>query len=731
MKRNSHRRKKNIRRIRLILLLALIVPTSGWTVTKVAERFNIPIIIAQADKNSLDAIDDALHNLKFSQYIFLKQLANAIQDPNLRETLNSNELYNRLAVINIAINRFKAQNLSKYDDQKQVQINEILEGIKKNNIEVADKIIRPLQEGLSCDPKTGQCTNVQKVQQNLNSVEGTRLDVDGKLGTGTIHKIEEFILTKIDDSQNNFDSLKKIIELQSLPQPTLKTETKPPVDPLEPEQTDKNFKIISLLVTLALLIISLLPYIIILIKTKKLNRPSSNHQENFSNQSILQSPRVEESNLNQNEIYHQILTTLNQQIPSIVNRQIDLKLASIKYELREEIIESLRVNDRSNRAYSDVPPAPVEEKANYQSQRRDKNQSQVRDRNENIPQFSYQPVSSPLPRLVQTYNRDPRSLWKNALEVGETEASFNNRQSGKNTNITLSNRKRGIYAVIEERDNYFLIPSKHFRITDNNYKTIQAFFECREYQKDYSDRFYLVEPAKLSSMPDGKEWILEQKGILNFNPDYPVVELRKQLEKANKEKEQFQSKLEEIENEKQQLRSQVTKLTQRVNDRKDLTYSNVQSPPVEANQNSQSQPSYRNKNTAKSSYQAVSSPPPVLVETYNRDSRSSTRGAIEVSETQKSISDRSIGKSKKVTLETKNRGTYAILKEGSINYLVPSKYLRITDNNYLTVQALFECRNYKKRHPKGGFNLIKPAIVNTISANQQWQLQERGVLEFI
>ena len=46
------------------------------------------------------------------------------------------------------------------------------------------------------------------------------------------------------------------------------------------------------------------------------------------------------------------------------------------------------------------------------------------------------------------------------------------------------------------------------------------------------------------------------------------------------------------------------------------------------------------------------------------------------------------------------------------------------------IAKAFECCNYKKGYYER-FNLIKPAIVSKILANRQWQLQERGVLEFI
>ena len=61
-------------------------------------------------------------------------------------------------------------------------------------------------------------------------------------------------------------------------------------------------------------------------------------------------------------------------------------------------------------------------------------------------------------------------------------------------------------------------------------------------------------------MPNGKEWQLEEKGTVNFDPDFPELKLRSQLEQANQKCEQLQFKLKETEKERQQLTFQVAQL---------------------------------------------------------------------------------------------------------------------------------------------------------------------------
>ena len=120
-----------------------------------------------------------------------------------------------------------------------------------------------------------------------------------------------------------------------------------------------------------------------------------------------------------------------------------------------------------------------------------------------------------------------------------------------------------------------------------------------------------------------------------------------------------------------------------------------------------------------------------LLREYNQNCESNSLAAkiIEVSETQKSISDRSVGASQEVILEKKPRGMYGIITKDNYHYLVPSTRFRITDNNYKTVQALFKCDGYQKGLSEN-FKLAQPARVSSLSSNQQWQLEESGVLEF-
>jgi hypothetical protein len=147
-------------------------------------------------------------------------------------------------------------------------------------------------------------------------------------------------------------------------------------------------------------------------------------------------------------------------------------------------------------------------------------------------------------------------------------------------------------------------------------------------------------------------------------------------------------------------------------------------------------PIYQNQTFPEPTYQeaypeanyGISTPQtPQLVDLYNHNPRSLSGKAIEVGETEESINNRRLSGNQLAILENKRGGSYWIIKEDSIDYMLPKQNLKINEYNYSTVEVLFECRNYYPNYSE--YKLVKPAIVQIVSGGV-WQFQERGVLEF-
>lgn len=118
-------------------------------------------------------------------------------------------------------------------------------------------------------------------------------------------------------------------------------------------------------------------------------------------------------------------------------------------------------------------------------------------------------------QFVETYNQDKNSIADKAKAmVAETQASLNQRRSGNSDTVTLENTTQKKYCVIEEDNDYYLIPHAKIKIDEYNRTTLESLFNCTNFTSEYSD-FQLVKLAKVSQL-SSETWQLEEKGQLDF-----------------------------------------------------------------------------------------------------------------------------------------------------------------------------------------------------------------------
>jgi hypothetical protein len=109
--------------------------------------------------------------------------------------------------------------------------------------------------------------------------------------------------------------------------------------------------------------------------------------------------------------------------------------------------------------------------------------------------------------------------------------------------------------------------------------------------------------------------------------------------------------------------------------------------------------------------------------------RKAAETSIEVSPTEESLANREMGGTDPIVLKNKRRGIYGVYLDGNYHCLVPSQNFRINQNNYKSVEDLFECQNYDPNY-SDSYTVIRPAVVYPLAGGQAWQLQQRGVLRF-
>ncbi|MBW4533131.1 MAG: hypothetical protein KME09_04265 [Pleurocapsa minor HA4230-MV1] len=118
-------------------------------------------------------------------------------------------------------------------------------------------------------------------------------------------------------------------------------------------------------------------------------------------------------------------------------------------------------------------------------------------------------------QFVETYNQNKNSICDNAKTlVAERQVSLNQRRSGSANVVTLENTTQKKYCIIEEENNYYLIPHTKIKFDEFNKSTLESLFDCANLTSDYHN-FQLVKPAKVSQI-DSEIWQLEEKGKLNF-----------------------------------------------------------------------------------------------------------------------------------------------------------------------------------------------------------------------
>jgi hypothetical protein len=364
--------------------------------------------------------------------------------------------------------------------------------------------------------------------------------------------------------------------------------------------------------------------------------------------------------------------------------------------------------------------------------------------------------------IVDIYNSLPQVLAPKVVKVAVPDSQSNRDRP------SLAEQKNGNYWIVLVEANYWLLPQSGLRINQFNLATVKSLFDCQDYELSEHGDFVLLEAAQVSGMPNGKEWRLEKKGVINFDPNYPAAELRSQQKQTQQEIDRLQSELEETRKQNNRLNAQVAelaydtlqkiradlvtrdqfleqgrrvetweeKLNNTLNNLSETIYNQVYkdidkkfSEKLKNIEQDSTQENYtindREKPIKKTKDPEVLKPQ----KTTSIAPEKAYKISIEVSPTEESLVNRRMGGSEPIVLENKRRGLYGVYLDGNYHCLVPSQYFRISQHNYKSVEHLFECQNHDPNH-SDIYTVIRPAVVSPLAGGQAWQLQQRGVLRF-
>jgi predicted nuclease with TOPRIM domain len=387
-------------------------------------------------------------------------------------------------------------------------------------------------------------------------------------------------------------------------------------------------------------------------------------------------------------------------------------------------------------------------------------------------------------QLVQIYNEAVNLLAGYAIKVSLTAESYREPNASE---IILETSDRGNYwviATIEQKEQkYWLVPNGKILLDIHRLKTIQTLFQLEGKHSSSEAEFYLQQPAILSLLPNGRQWRLEEQGILVFgkysklsenisdrlrieinNQILPLIDklrsnqqaLISTVERSNTQVSQLESQLNKVQqdrhqekqdwlSEKQNLQEQFQQSTSSTSHAQNIVNPQIEQLTTKVSQfesqlNKVQQDRQQEKQDwlsekqnlqeqlqqSKSHAQNIFDSQFGIIYDYNKTSILE-KAIATVSITQKSWDNFKIRNNNQIEFKEIEQGNYLILKEENMNYLIPRENFRVAESKFEILQALFICIGYEIEY--SDFQIIKPAKVSKGSSGV-WQLQEQGILVF-
>ena len=155
-------------------------------------------------------------------------------------------------------------------------------------------------------------------------------------------------------------------------------------------------------------------------------------------------------------------------------------------------------------------------------------------------------VNFSISEIIEIYNAVSNTLFNKVVKVNIK--SYRQSSSSSSQNIFIEAKNGSYWIVKTEDEKEWLLPSNKLTVNQFNQDSIQSFFEFQSYDNSENREFILLKPARVSLIPNAseKEWKLEEKGTLNFDPNFPLATLRSQRKQIQQEKEQLTSQVSQL-----------------------------------------------------------------------------------------------------------------------------------------------------------------------------------------
>ncbi len=507
-----------------LLLVSTVLVGCGKGTNSVSTQTSQPSSATVEKSPQLQSdIDKAFDELKKEQQKFLDALKGAItiNDKKKLEIIKSDAVSTKIENLQTKIKEYRKNQLPKLKEEERASIEKILGDIDSSLEEISQKVINPFKTGLTRDA-------IENVQKQLDFFTRRNISQDnyGNFGDTTVEEITKFLQDKQKSLEDNIKQLKSPIdpEIQKLSNR---------IAQLEKEKTSSNTALLFAILALSASVISWIKPRKKSSQTSSAKQSSPNGQQptnkrfsrfNFWSKETNpkgdgdgESPEnssasVASQNWSPNETqfirgYDQAYQEIDKKF-STKFKDIERKITEGNRKIEEiekisnrvgDLENNIRVNERANRKMvSNQSSYPSETSVSY-------------------PELSPQtqnPISLEESNLAKIYNRDRESFSQQAINVTATEESLTKLIIGSSSRVIFEKNRRGNYSIIKENGTEYLVPSNNLRLNQHNYKAIEDFFDCKNLQLE--GNFELLKPARVSALPGGETWQLEERGILQF-----------------------------------------------------------------------------------------------------------------------------------------------------------------------------------------------------------------------
>ena len=174
------------------------------------------------------------------------------------------------------------------------------------------------------------------------------------------------------------------------------------------------------------------------------------------------------------------------------------------------------------------------------------------------------PVNISEEEIIEVYNEVPSVLLRNSIVTGLTEVSY--REYSGDQPIILQPDDYGKYwLIVSDEDNIFVIPSIEVKSYIYRLKSMAKVFDFQGDSPSTDNYYLLIKPARFQVLPSGREWKLEEKGVLEFTNRAGKGSLAKSLHKSI-QNNQTNTNLEisKIHQELNEIKSQLKQVTPQV-----------------------------------------------------------------------------------------------------------------------------------------------------------------------